>query len=174
MSLLRTSRWPTTAEPARDASTPARPRPLWRPRSSTVPDALAMRRLNCTERFRAKWPTPYIHGCLVATSAKRCALGTDMLSPTKSPYSIPEPGLNGRSTIGVRPARLPLMKPLGSLQPRVPGWTVFNEMSSLGLDLKICLLDVDLHGLKDPVGAAVVGDGNPMHLRGVPACIKGH
>lgn len=96
-----------------------------------------------------------------------------MLSPTKSPYSTPELGLNGRSMIGVRPASLPLMKLLGSLQPRVPGWSVFNEMSSLGLDLKICLLDVDLHGLKDPVGAAVVGECNPMHLLGVPACIKG-
>ena len=174
MNLSRTSRWPTTAEPARDASTPARPRPSWRPRWSIAPDALAMRRLNCTERFRAKWPTPYIHGCLGATSAKRCAHGTAMQSPTKNPYLIPEPGWNGRSTIGARPASLLLMKPLGSPQPGVPGWSVFNEMSSLRLDPKICLLDVDLHGLKDPVGAAVVGDGNPMHLRGVPACIKGH
>jgi hypothetical protein len=173
MNLSRTSRWPTTAEPARDASTPARPRLLWRPRWLIAPDALAMRRLNCTERFRAKWPTPYIHGCLVATSAKRCALGTAMLSPTKSPYSTPELGLNGRSTIGVRPASLLLMQPLGSLQQRVPGRSVFNEMSLLGLDPKISLLDLDLYGLKDPVGAAVVGEGNPMHLLGVPACIKG-
>lgn len=172
MNLSLTSRWPTTAEPVPAALTPARLRLLWRPRWLIAPDALAMRQLNCMERFRAKWPTPYIHGCLVATSAKRCALGTAMPSPTKSPYSIPEPGLNGRSTIGVRPARLPLMKPLGSPQPRVLAWSVFNEMSSLGLGPKICLLDVDLHGLKDPVGAAVVGECNPMHPLRVPACVK--
>ena len=172
MNSSRTSRWPTIAEPAPAALTPAPRRPLWPRRWSTASDASVMLQLSCTVRFRTKWPKHFTLGCLDATSAKRCALGTAMQSPTKSPYSIPEPGLNGRSTIGEALASPHLMQLLGSPQPRVPGWSAFSEMSSLRLDPKICLLNVDLYGLKDPVGASVVGYGHPMHLLGIPARIE--
>lgn len=147
------------------------PKPLLRPRWWIAADALATRPLSCTERYRAIWRNPSIHGCLVATSAKKFVRGTAIPRPTKSQGSHPVPGSAGPLKIGRRRVRRRLPKPLGDQPRRALGSSGFNATSRPPLATE-ALLNVDLYCLQYAVGRLVECYGDPVHVLGLPRGVE--